>query len=244
MSVSEIGVKTVAVDAEAVRSHIGSLQGQGIDVVRIAVLSRLPVPLIDSILQDRRIRQVRPSVAARILEITSSDRVAGQDDDDLVALAPAIGTVRRLRALVAAGHPRVGIAERMGVPTATVDGVVDQAPARVPAGIARRAVLVFNDLQLVPGTDAYARHYGLEQRWAPPLAWDEDDIDREGATPAPPRRSRDAVSAIVRQERRELVRELAGAGKTTSSMARELGASTRTIQRDLRALGIAESEAS
>jgi len=96
---------------------------------------------------------------------------------------PSIGTVRRLRALVAVGHPAADIAHCLDLPVDLIDDLLGGAPATVSAGTARAAAALFSGLQMTAGASEQARRHARAHGWPPPLAWDEDLIDDAAARP-------------------------------------------------------------
>src|SRR5674476_474843 len=95
---------------------------------------------------------------------------------------PAVGTVRRLRALTAIGWPNREIASRLGCARACVDQMRFADPARTVRRTTADAVaLIYTDLCMTPGPSVHSRGRAARNGWPPPLAW--DDIDDPAATP-------------------------------------------------------------
>jgi hypothetical protein len=101
---------------------------------------------------------------------------------DTVPVEPT-GTVRRLRALVAAGHPAGELARRLCVAAGTVEEVLAGGVDGVAAGFARAVARLFDTAQMAPGPCSQARAYAATRKWVPALGWDEDDIDNPAALP-------------------------------------------------------------
>ncbi|MBM4517515.1 hypothetical protein GS432_19845 [Rhodococcus hoagii] len=98
----------------------------------------------------------------------------------------ATGTIRRLRALVAAGHSQRSIADRLGVSQSALCDLMHRTHCTV-----RNRDLVaalFAELEHQPGTNDRARQRGVQLGWALPLEWDEDTIDDPSAEPVRARR--------------------------------------------------------
>jgi len=95
----------------------------------------------------------------------------------------SIGTVRRLRALCAAGYTHKDLAKRLAVNEFWLFAMIEGDSDTVDADSAARVSALFNQIQLIPGKSAEARQRARARHWASPLAWDEDDIDNPAAKP-------------------------------------------------------------
>ena len=95
----------------------------------------------------------------------------------------AVGTVRRLRALVAIGHNQAEIARQMGAHESWVSRLVGEYGHHVNSATVARVIQVYNELSMIPGLSDRARRHARECGWASPLAWDEDAIDDPDARP-------------------------------------------------------------
>lgn len=107
------------------------------------------------------------------------DRASGRP-----RLIPALGTARRIQALVAIGHTFGDIAREMGVAHDVVRHLALHR-THVRPTTAHRVDATFQRLCMTPAPDGksarYARTVARRYGWAPPLAW--DDIDDPDATP-------------------------------------------------------------
>lgn len=95
-------------------------------------------------------------------------------------LVPAVGVVRRLRALAALGWPAELLADRLGEPVRLSENV-----EVVDAALAGRVRRLYDELSMTPGPSSVARGEATAAGWVPPLAWDEDDLDDPEAAPVP-----------------------------------------------------------
>lgn len=107
------------------------------------------------------------------------------------------GTVRRMRALIACGHPPVVLAARLGMTRQQFTNMMARryvTPAEAAAVRGLYTVLCHQppDLSTVAARRAAgkARGYAARHNFAPPAAWDEDEddpywIDNPDAGPAP-----------------------------------------------------------
>jgi hypothetical protein len=169
------------------RRHIHALLAAGVSEAQIALDAGLNRKTIQWVSSGRAEAGTPPGYrigaghAARILGLTVPRTLHdGIRDAEPV---PSIGTVRRLRALVAAGHPATAIAHCLELPLDVVDHLLGGAAATVTAGVARAAAALFGGLQMTPGASEQARRIGKSRGWAPPLAWDEDLLDETTARP-------------------------------------------------------------
>jgi hypothetical protein len=109
----------------------------------------------------------------------------------------AIGARRRLRALAARSWSPQAIERSTGLPalvTETVIGPSSRGASRVNPALARTVAAVYDQLwDRDPPTETAAerqvaevsRARAVSRGWAPPLAWDDDQIDLDDGQPAP-----------------------------------------------------------
>jgi transcriptional regulator with XRE-family HTH domain len=168
------------------RRRLETLLAAGVPAAQIVLDAGINRQTIQWILSGRAEAGVPPGYrigwahAARIRAIPIPAGLhAGAPDYSLVA---AVGTVRRLRALVAAGHPVAELAERLGVGQETVAGLLDDRADGVVAALARSVASMFDALQMRPGTSQAAKKFAASRGWLPPLAWDEEALDDPEAT--------------------------------------------------------------
>lgn len=165
----------------SVRRHLEVLLAGGVPAAQIVVDAGVNRQTIQWVLSGRAEAGVPPGYrigwvhVARIRAITAPAGLHPGDPDR--AAVPAVGSVRRMRALVAAGYPVAELAERLGLARAAAAGLLDGSADTVAAGLARSVARLFDALQLRPGPSAAARKYAAVRRWAPPLAWDEEALD-------------------------------------------------------------------
>lgn len=186
---SMVGYQSSYVDAEPVRQHVKALLAAGVGARRVCVLAGVSRSILQSLMRGktRDGRREPPShrvsrrTAERILAVPIPDvphgLVAGG------ARVPAVGTVRRLQALVAFGYTRTYLGQRIGWSVANMPRLLDPATEQVNADTARKVAELFAELQMAPGPSVRARNDGRRRGWAPPFAWDEDKIDDPNAEP-------------------------------------------------------------
>lgn len=96
---------------------------------------------------------------------------------------PAVGTTRRLQALVAAGYTWTALAGHLGVSCQRVRAIAFTVDGLVHPATSERVREVFGQLATVPGSSKLARTVAARYGWAPPMAWDDDTIDDPHARP-------------------------------------------------------------
>ena len=158
-------------------------------------------------------------------------------------LTPA-GTQRRLQALMSRGWSPETIERAIGLPAmesarALEDrrGISAEAAKRVAAAYDRLwdrppPQLTDHDRKLAETAAARAR----ARRWPPPLAWDDDQLDRDDATPAPGWRRSDGkqLRSAALAEDAAFVRDNGGyRNATTTQVAMRLGVSRARLEKAL-----------
>jgi transcriptional regulator with XRE-family HTH domain len=250
------------VDAEPVRTHVLELGRQGMGLKRVAKAAGVSTGTLSKLVfgvyastgtgggrngPGRRVR--RPS--KRVLRTTAEKLLAVRldlADGAKITAEDAIGVRRRVRALVALGWSQSKLADRLGIQRSNFHLATD---ARGVTVATMRAVEeLYDELSMtLPPQDTHrdriaasrARNYAKARGWLPPLALDDDLIDRpcEGVLEVEVedyldeqaiwrRMHGDRSVRLTKAEKRELVRR-----------AREAGWSYRDLE--TRA-GIAKSE--
>jgi hypothetical protein len=95
----------------------------------------------------------------------------------------SIGTVRRLRALAAAGYTQQNLARRLAVNEFWLLAMIEGDSDTIDADSAARVAALFNEIQMIPGPCVKERERARVRLWASPLAWDEGAIDDPAAKP-------------------------------------------------------------
>lgn len=170
-------------DAEPVRAHVLAVRASGMALKELARRSGVPVQTIRALLYGTcgkpPSRRVAYATADRLLAVAPAVAPARMD------WVPVLGSQRRLRALVRAGHPIAFLAAELGTSRSSVWTIARGRQEFVRGWRHKQIVELFSRLQLVPGRCEKARAFGKRLRWALPLQWDEDAIDDPGALPAP-----------------------------------------------------------
>lgn len=103
---------------------------------------------------------------------------------DPVGMVDSLGSVRRVRALYALGHGRRALASTCGLHTDTISGLAAGRWERVTEQTAAHIRRAYDELSMRVGTVRRNRSMAYQLGWAPPLAWDDGDIDDPAGTPA------------------------------------------------------------
>ena len=236
------------VDAEPVRQHVRALMDGGVGWHRIARLSGVPSGSVSRLLygdsQGRPpSRGLRPETARKLLAVTIDQAADGARID-------GTGTRRRLQALVAIGWSGSELMRRMGrIPTNfgfLVEG------GQVKAHTARAVRELYEQLwnTAPPETSreekisaSRSRRHASDRGWPPPMAWDDDTIDRPDVAHGPDQDEQPDHVAVERVlaghraklrhvDRVELARrvlESGGGASRVSTLLRYSGTQARTL---------------
>lgn len=135
---------------------------------------------------------------------------------------PALGTQRRIRALMALGWTSGDIANRCGWTTPQAVTVLLSGRRYVYRSTAEKIAAVYDQLSMTPGPSTRNWREAARKGWPPPLAWDNiDDPDER------PR-------GIRTDTRRDLLAEwadLRAAGESIEQAAARLGVTVGAIVR-------------
>lgn len=178
------------VSAEPVRTHIRHLQSCSMGLRAIAAAAGVDRKRLQAILNGRPERgtgpqeKVRPELAAAVLAVEPTlDNLSGG------IVISAVGTVRRLQALVTAGWSQERLAAELSMSATNLSRLINADTVTVST--ARRVRDLYDRLwnvdpaahgarpEDVSRTKARAAHEG----WAPVGAWDEETIDDPAAHP-------------------------------------------------------------
>ncbi|ORA24939.1 hypothetical protein [Mycobacterium aquaticum] len=161
---------------------------------------------------------------------------------------PALGPVRRLRALVRIGHAFHAIAAELGLGYTGRD-LAELAlgrPEIIDAELADALVALYDRWHYVPGESVEARELGREHGFAAPLAWAIDDDDTAGSIDDP---TAEPVG-VDRPDRRrwrpvpadfpEVVAEHRELGRFDEEIADSMGLALNTFAKRLHRAGLVE----
>ncbi len=178
-------------DAGPVREHVQALARHGIGRRRVAELAGMSAGAMSRLLYGGPgsrppTRRIRPSTAAAILAIPPSA--------DLVApgvLVGAAGTRHRVQALVAGGWSQAQLASQLMTSPGHVGALLRDERVTAATAAAVRGLYERLWSQPPPEDDhrtriaaSRARNYAAARGWAPPMAWDDEELDKPDGRPA------------------------------------------------------------
>jgi transcriptional regulator with XRE-family HTH domain len=226
-------------DAGPAREHVQALARHGIGRRRAAELAGMSAGAMSRLLYGGPgsrppTRRIRPQTAAAILAIRPSA--------DLVApgvLVGAAGTRHRVQALVASGWSQAQLAGQLMTSPGHVGALLRQD--RVTARMAAAVRGLYDRLwsQPPPQDDhpariaaSRARNYAAARGWAPPMAWDDEELDKPDGRAAEGWRRRTRTrrpSAELAEDAAELFRQ----DYTREQAAGRLGVTKGALERAL-----------
>ena len=227
--------RVVYTEAEPVRLHIKELNAAGLGLRRISELAGVNRKTLQWIVGGRSERSAPPSHkmlqdnADRILAVSIPTAV---HDHGVANHQPvlALGTRRRLQALVAFGYPRSYLADRIGMLPSNASRLFNDDNTHVLAVTARKIADLFDELSATPGPSSRARNDAARRGWAVPMAWDDDALDDPAGLPDHGAQSK-ATFAEWYAELREL-------GYRDSEIAGRAGIAVESLQRQLQRHGV------
>ncbi|MBT9255409.1 hypothetical protein KMZ30_07460 [Phycicoccus sp. KQZ13P-1] len=167
------------VDPAPAVEHVHALRNAyGLSYDAVAALSGLPTVTFDRVVFPALgVQKIRRETAEKILAARFDlDRLP---DSVLVDVA---GTSRRLRALAALGYSTRQIGDELGIRRQSV-GTLMHRTRRCSAGAARAVRDLYDRWSMTPGPDRRLAATARAKGWLPPLAWDDDVIDRIDGQP-------------------------------------------------------------
>lgn len=203
------------VPAGPVAQHVRQLVAAGWSHKQIGTAANC-VPRIITAVAAGDYQTMRSDLAARIL--------AAQPRIDLVqprSYVKATGTIRRVRALIAIGHPLIAIAEAAGITKTALGHVINHEHDRITARHATAVAELYGRWSTQPGTNSRARNRAAAAGWQDPLWWEDmGRIDDPSFDPdaIEARLSRNELAAIRRAE----IEHLTDCGCTTDEIHRRL----------------------
>lgn len=211
------------VDAQPLRDHVDRLYVAGMSQwdITIAAGWKSRNALADAYRRDK----VTPRTLQRVLAVTAPpvERRNGYVD--------ATGSRRRLQALAVMGWSTRRIAAHLGNLDAQTYQFIQSGRNRTIRRRTAEAIAgLYDELWDKPGPSDRTRSHALRKGWVPPLAWDDEEIDRPEATPhgdgwQPRKRDR---AALV-----EDVAELQSHGLPLPAIAQRLGMTEVALERAL-----------
>lgn len=166
-----------------VAAHLARLRAAGLGTRRIGELAGLKPHTVLRIPQQQWVYRRTADALRRIPVPDIPHRVASRG-----ARVPALGTSRRLQALVAIGYPQNDLARRLGGMDESLISALTQGKRRlVNADTARKVENLFTEIEEQPAQlgrrSEQARARAARMGWLPPIVWNPDIIDDPAATP-------------------------------------------------------------
>lgn len=160
------------VDAQPTRDRITLLRARGYGLRRLSAIAGISVPTLLCAHDTVQARTEKIIMAVPVpAEVTS-----GQGK------VSAIGTRRRVQALVALGWTQRVIAERVGVTDRALSVAIRKSDENL-SDLAAKTGNVYRELCMTLGPCNRSRIRARKLGFAPPLAWDDDSIDDPDAKP-------------------------------------------------------------
>lgn len=182
---------TGRVDATPVREHVRMLMANGIGLKRIVKLTGISSATLGKLLYGVPSKGIAPR--ERVNEDTAAKLLALRPD--AVGLAEgatvgAVGTHRRVQALACLGYSVSHVAKALAWSPGNFHTVMNRGQVTVKTAKAVREL--FEQLWDQPNqaddwhgkaAASRARRSAAARGWAPPMAWDDDEIDNPKARP-------------------------------------------------------------
>lgn len=183
--------RSLQVPAGPVIAHLRDLRAQGAGWNQIVRVSGRSESTLKALLAGRQ-QRVSRQVAADFLQLRAEQVLTARRS------VPALGSVRRLRALAAAGHSVRRLSVEVPLSADVVGDLLEGRVERVRAETAERVAAAYRRLAEVPGSSRRSVLRAGREGWLPPVWWDEDAFDNPGFVPAVAvGRRRDAVAEDV-----------------------------------------------
>lgn len=168
--------RTLMVDTTPVAAHLRRLFDAGAGWSQLAAATGCSSSTLHAI-HTGRILECRRATANKILAVQAGDAIPHG------RMLPAIGSIRRLHALLAAGHRCLDISAASGVEHSMISDLVNERLTATKRHVAERIDAGYRRLVNSTGTSARSKNRALRCGWAPPGAWDDDTIDDPNALP-------------------------------------------------------------
>jgi hypothetical protein len=197
--------------ADRAADHLLLLRAAGLDDKEIRKQTRICPDVMYRIL--RREGVIHARTEARITSVPIPEKPGTSSNR---AYIPGHGTIRRLRALVAAGWFQAELARRLGKDKENLKQIIDRSEGgQVAQYVADEVRALYAELHnqkpeehgLPSRYTERARKTAAARGWAPPEYWDEDDLDNHDFKPATSEEelSKNQLGALRRAEIEHLI---------------------------------------
>ena len=209
-----------------VRAHVDTLLASGMTTGDVALAAGLSISTIRRLYRQPVVLGVTAQLLMKVTVRPARLRAG---------LIPAVGTVRRLRALAALGWSFPQLAPQLRVSSQRLAQLAQRAEGgAVAAETHERVSALFEELSATPGSSTKARRHAARLGWFPPHVWDDiDDPDAEPdfGSPIPQGIDEVAVARAARGERvrltaaetTEILRSEVARGETLTAVTKRLG---------------------
>lgn len=168
--------RSVLVDVAPARTHLRYLTDNGDALTVLAEQLDCPRGTLASVLNGPR-KRINRTLANQILIIRPGHASAGNRS------VPAVGATRKIRALIALGHALRTISLAAGMENTTASNLLNGKPETIHYELAQRVHKGYRALCSTPGTHTRSLRRAQREGWAPPAAWDDEQIDDPNAAP-------------------------------------------------------------
>lgn len=155
------------VDPTAATEHVEALVAAGMQRSDIAAASGVA---IETVTRIQRQDVILASTEAALLAVTAQPGVN---------CWPALPAIRRLRALVALGHPCTALGEWVQMGPTQLSMMLNDTRGweTVTPEVWARIADAYDQMSMTPGTSRRSLTKAASRGWVPPLAWDDIDTD-------------------------------------------------------------------
>ncbi|MFD7661018.1 hypothetical protein [Streptomyces sp. NPDC059788] len=206
--------RTFMVPAAPVADHLRALFAAGAGWNQLRDVAESSNATISAILHGK-VKQIRRTTANKFLAIRPGDATPPG------RRVPAIGAIRRTRALLAIGHTCKAIYGATTVEHTQVSELVTGRTDTVAKHVHERIAEGYAKLAGIPGTSARSRNRAAREGWPPPAAW--DDIDDPACVPDAGRDDAELGRRELAALRREEITHLAAYSIPEHEIAERLG---------------------
>lgn len=213
--------QSLTTDATPAAEHLRTLFAADAGWEQLAAAIPCSKATISKLINGQQ-QTIRRSLADRIHQICAEDVVHERLTE------PALGSIRRVRALMALGHTCKQIREISGLDRTTICELVHGRTQSILITTADRIRGTYRQLAVVAGSSVRNINRAVREGWGTPAAWDDEAIDDPEGTPDNGDSSelgRNQLAAMRRQE----VAHLDGFGVAAQEIAGRLGIADSTV---------------
>lgn len=216
------------VDIRPVQEHLAALTAAGLTPQMIAKQGGIVTRRVTDIITGRG----RFYASRRVADAIFSVPVPGDD------ITKALGTIRRLQALVTIGYPLFELAHRLRADEAELERIVIRQPTIIGIELANSVADLYVKLHAVAGPNDDARKYGRRMHWASSFAWEDlSALDDPNARPegVPPKAG---DRAPIPADFPDVVADYRARGHNDAEIAELLGLTRDALKKRYKKFGI------